>query len=129
MIYMPIVTWQPLTDTRDDIFFKFCKMRGVAFDVQSKSGPLFHLVDAIVSGIVSSSCIAQTRKRALEIAINTLNFIASQFGKKSFAGDGDPSNGKVAELQVMLAQLKYVLRRLDKIPGGSIHSGSHQPSL
>jgi hypothetical protein len=118
------VSHEPLTETRDDIFFKFCKMRGVAFDVVSKSGTLFHLIDAVISGIISISCIAPTRKRALEISINTLTFIATQFGRKSFEGDRG-----VADLQTILAQLKYVLRRLEKVPGGSVHSGSMQPSL
>ena len=116
-VYLPIISHEPLTETRDDIFFKFCKMRGVAFDMQSKSGTLFHLVDAVVGGIVSICCTGYTRRRSLEITVVTLTFIASQFGRKQF--EGSRSN---FDLQIIVAHVKALLKRMDKVPGGSVQS-------
>lgn len=104
--YMPTVTHRPLRTSRDDVFFKFCKMRGIAFDLHEKTGTLFHLVDAIVGGVVSISTIATTREKSVAIAITTLSFIAKQFGKESYGG----SARRWSDLQEILLQLKKIAK-------------------
>ncbi len=51
--------------------------------MEQSIGTLFFLVDAIVSGAVSILCISTSRKKAMESALHTLEFIAQQFGKDS----------------------------------------------
>ena len=61
-------------------------MRGIAFDVQNKLGTLFFLLDTIVGGAISILCIGATRRKAFELAIHTMSFIAQQFGKDDTSG-------------------------------------------
>ncbi len=82
-MYIPIAVHTPLKSSQDDVFFKMCKMRGIGFDPDQSVGTLFFLIDAIVGGAVSILCIADSRKKAMESALHTLDFISQQFGKDS----------------------------------------------
>lgn len=75
-----------LKSTRDDAFFKLCKMHGVAFDGKQGVGTLFFLTDSIgSSGCVSFMSVATSRKRAIEKAMSVSLFLSQQFGKSGKA--------------------------------------------
>jgi hypothetical protein len=80
-IHLPIVTHDELKSTRDDIFFKFCRIRGISYDIKDKYGTMFFLIDSIVGGAVSILCIGSSRRKAIELAIFALSFIYQQYGK------------------------------------------------
>ena len=80
-IHLPIVTHDELRSTRDDIFFKFCRIRGISYDIKDKVGTMFFLVDSVVGGAVSILCIGSTRRKAVELATFALSFVYQQFGK------------------------------------------------
>jgi sulfur transfer protein SufE len=98
-----------LKSTHDDAFFKVCRMRGIAFDINNRVGTLFFLVDSIVGGAISVLCIGMTRKKSLEIAVHTLSFIAREFGM-----DTTTSALRYENLTSMLLNLKKLLRHQDK---------------
>mmetsp|Transcript_17270 Transcript_17270/g.28993 ORF Transcript_17270/g.28993 Transcript_17270/m.28993 type:complete len:899 (+) Transcript_17270:37-2733(+) len=104
-VYIPIVVHDPLKATHDDNFFKVCRMRGIAFDVKHRTGVLFFLIDSIVGGAVSILCIGSTRKKSLEIAVHTLNFIAREFGM-----DSETNPLRYEYLTTMLINMKKLLR-------------------
>jgi hypothetical protein len=47
-VYIPYAHHKPLSTSRDDSFLKFCKMRGIGFDEESRTGTLFFHIDSIV---------------------------------------------------------------------------------
>lgn len=51
MVHVPTAVHSPLSSSRDDVFFKMCKMHGISYDSERKTGILFFLVDSII-GIV-----------------------------------------------------------------------------
>ncbi len=109
VVYIPITFHSPLKGTRDDIFFKLCKLRGVSFDADRKIGILFYLIDAVVGGAVSIYCIANTKKKAIEMAVHVLTFISQNFGK----ADGEERKTAEQLLNVYL-RLRQRLRRENK---------------
>lgn len=85
-MHVPIAIHQQLRGSRDDVFFKLCRMRGIAFDAAEGAGTLFFLVDTIVGGAISFMCVANSRFRALEQAVQCLSFVTMQFGKEKKQG-------------------------------------------
>eukprot|EP01034_Spumella_vulgaris_P021953 gene21953-28033_t len=104
-IYIPIALHDPLKSSHDDVFFKLCKMRGIAFDLQNRVGTLFFLLDAIVGGAVSILCIASSRRKTVELTLHTLSFISQQFGKDTTSG-----LRKCENLTTILINLKKALK-------------------
>lgn len=80
-VHVPSVTHLPLMTSRDDVFFKICKMHGIAFDYERKTGILFFFVDSVIGGMISFIVIAETRIKSLEYSIHCLTFILRNFGK------------------------------------------------
>ena len=48
VLYIPQAIHAPLRAVRDDIFFKFCSLKGISFDLSLRTGVLFFLVDTIL---------------------------------------------------------------------------------
>lgn len=47
-VYIPTAIHPPLSSSRDDVFFKLCKMNGISYDAERKTGVLFFMVDSLV---------------------------------------------------------------------------------
>jgi hypothetical protein len=109
-LYVPMLYHEPLKGTRDDVFFKFCIMRGIAFDVSDKTGILFLLVDSVIGGRLSFLSIANSRYRAIEQSINAITYITQQFGKTGAGRDVDHCSS-------VLLGLKRVFKQEEKVAG------------
>ena len=105
---MPFVVHLPLRSSRDDVFFRQCKMNGIGFDTAQKLGTLFLLADAVVGGVLSVLCMGSTRIRAIETAIDTLAFVLGNFGRQKL--DSDQSRMWV-DLGTVLARIRQAMRR------------------
>ena len=107
-LHVPYTFHSPLRQSRDDIFFKLCRIRGITFDINEKTGVIFHLVDSIVGGGISMLFIAASRKKTIDLAIHTISWILSQFGK-----DKDSNNEPLTylDIQSVLLRLKKVAKR------------------
>ena len=79
--YVPMAYHAPLVGARDAAFFRLAKMHRIVYDVESRTGTLFFMVDSLVGGTVSILCVGNSRRRVLEYASNALNFVNQQFGK------------------------------------------------
>merc|ERR1711939_61270 len=111
-VHIPLAVHTPLTTSRDDIFFRLSKMYGVCFDYERKTGVLFFLVDSIMGGAVSMIAIAENRVKAIDCAVHALTFISKNFGKE------EPlSSPPFTNLNVMLANMRYMLKK----EGKSVH--------
>lgn len=81
-------------------------MRGIAFDVSTRTGTLFFLVDSIVGGVISLACVGNGRLKASQAAVHSVEFVWKQFGKDSLEGPRPCDN-----LQSILIRLKKSLKR------------------
>lgn len=105
-VYIPLATHNPLRSTHDDIFFKLCRMRGIAYDQENKVGTLFFLPDAVITGSISILCIARTRIKAVELASHTLGFVQRNYGMDKEAADSK----RYDNLSKILVHLRKVIR-------------------
>jgi hypothetical protein len=62
-VYLPTAIHPPLSSSRDDIFFKLCKLNGISYDAQRKTGVLFFMVDGIVGESLPSFSLSLTVSR------------------------------------------------------------------
>jgi hypothetical protein len=85
-VHVPMATHSGLKQSRDDVFFKLMRMRGVAFDTESRVGTLFYVLDGIVGGAVSMVCIGNTRERAITTALHMAQVLNTQFGVENTSG-------------------------------------------
>lgn len=108
-VYIPLLVHDPLKSTHDDAFFKVCRMRGIAFDVNNRVGTLFFMLDSVVGGALSIMCIGSTRKKSIEVAVHTLSFISREFGMDTVTNPHRAEN-----LTSMLINMKKLLRSQDK---------------
>lgn len=105
-VYIPLATHNPLRSTHDDIFFKLCRMRGIAYDQENKVGTLFFLPDTVITGSISILCIARTRIKAVELASHTLGFVQRNYGMDKEAADSK----RYDNLSKILVHLRKVIR-------------------
>jgi len=105
-VHVPSLMHLPLMTTRDDVFFKLCKMHGIAFDYERKTGILFFLVDSVIGGVLSFISIAETRIKSIEFSIHALSFILRNFGKPD---ERDMTNGW-CNMNSVLRSLKVALK-------------------
>lgn len=79
-VYMPYLHHRPLTCTRDQSFFKFCKRRMIYFDSVARSGVMFFPIGSIQGGAISALSIESTRRQAIESAMRMLRFVIDHYG-------------------------------------------------
>lgn len=125
-MHVPVAVHAPLRDTRDDVFFKFCKMRGVAYDIEARTGTIFFLVDSIVGGVLSLVSIGNTRQKATQHAAHAVNFVTQQFGREMVEGHRPWDN-----LSSILFRLQKSIKRDEKHakqPLGGTKSAKETPA-
>ncbi len=105
-IFIPLLTHDPLRGTHDDAFFKVCRLRGIAYDIQNKIGALFFLADTTVGGTLSLLCINKNKIKTLELVINTLGFVMRNIGMEQASG----VNKRYENLQSICSSFKKILR-------------------
>jgi hypothetical protein len=110
-VYIPFAHYEALGPCRGESFSKQCKSRRVGFDRDSRTGTLFFLVDASVGGSVSTLCIGSSPAKAIDIAIHTLHFVISQYGRLAV----DERNSRSSDhLTSILSTLKAIKRKDNK---------------
>jgi IQ domain-containing protein H len=67
-VYLPTAIHPPLSSSRDDVFFKLCKLNGISYDAQRKTGVLFFMVD----GLVGASPPSLVHSRSLSVSLSLL---------------------------------------------------------
>ncbi len=89
-----------------------CRLRGIAYDTESKIGTLFFLPDSILGGGISVLCMGRTRKKSLELAIQTLTFVQKNYGLDVNSG----TNRHYENLSSILSNLKKVIKKEGDLP-------------
>lgn len=107
-LHIPTAVHLPLRNSRDDVFFRQLRMNGIGYDATmiEKGGTLFFLSDSVMGGVVSLMCMAPSRTKALEMAIEAMTFIATSFGQQRLEGQR-PWN----DLNSIIVRARTTLRR------------------
>lgn len=69
-----------LTNIQYKTFFHMCRLEGISFDMESRSGSTFCLFDALQSGVIGMLTIGVHRRAAVAYMTNALSFIQNQAG-------------------------------------------------
>ena len=64
-----------LTNIQYKTFFHMCRLEGISFDMESRSGSTFCLFDALQSGVIGMLTIGVHRRAAVSYMTNALSFI------------------------------------------------------
>lgn len=114
-VFIPYLYFKPLCLSRDDVFLKFCKMKGIGFDSLSRNGTLFFHIDTILGGALNILCVANTRIKALDLVVQTLNFVVDQFGNKIMKNKSEEYDVTTWEnLSSILSNLQNVSKEKNK---------------
>jgi len=70
----------PLFAIRHSVFFNLCRLKGVSFDLQERTGTVFNLMDSFVRGCVGILTVGKTLLDALRKFADCLDFIQRQLG-------------------------------------------------
>ena len=95
-LYIPLFVHHGLNRTRDDIFFKTCNLNGIGYDRDKRQGSFFFALDnSIASGRVAILIVGATRRKVIDLAIDTLSFF------KHFPYSGTEENPLSAKLIIL----------------------------
>ena len=61
-------------------FFNLCRLKGVSFDLQERTGTVFNLMDSFVGGVLGIVTVGKTLLDALRKFADCLDFIQKQVG-------------------------------------------------
>jgi len=67
-----------LTNIQYKTFFHMCRLEGISFDMESRSGSTFCLFDSLSSGVIGMLTIGVHRRSAISYMTNALSFIQNQ---------------------------------------------------
>lgn len=67
-----------LTTIHHSAFFNMCRLKGVSFDLQERSGTIFNLMDSFVGGVLGVLTTSRTMVEALRKFADCLDFIQKQ---------------------------------------------------
>ena len=68
-------------------FFKLCRLQGVSFDLRSKTGTVFNVVDSLSSGLIAIVTVATGADQALAKITKIVEFFSLHIGTRTAAGE------------------------------------------
>ncbi len=63
---------------RHSAFFALCRQKGISFDLSTRTGTLFHLVDTLNKGLLGIICIGKTPTEAIVSFDGVIDFVTNQ---------------------------------------------------
>ena len=69
-----------LFSVRHSVFFNLCRLKGVSFDLQERTGTVFNLMDSFSRGVIGILTVGKTLLDALRKFADCLDFIQKQVG-------------------------------------------------
>jgi len=69
-----------LFSIRHSVFFNLCRLKGVSFDLQERTGTVFNLMDSFARGVIGILTVGKTLLDALRKFADCLDFIQRQVG-------------------------------------------------
>ncbi len=85
-------------------FFNLCRLHGVSFDLQQRTGTAFMLTDSLTAGIVGLIGVGKDTESAYGSVNKSLRFIESQTGSMREANEFDSEKSNFVEISNMIKQ-------------------------
>eukprot|EP00903_Cladosiphon_okamuranus_P009520 g9070.t1 len=105
-VYLDHVHHPSLRSVRVPVFFKLCRLEGISFDLCTRVGTIFNLVDSLACGTVGVLITERSRQATLEKAHEALKFIR-RITKERFApGQEEPLSKEMWSVGQDLLRLK-----------------------
>jgi hypothetical protein len=72
---------------RHSVFFSLCRQRGLSYDVQSRTGVIYHLVDVLLCNCLGFLCVGQTPHQSTSMLLDTVDFLQQQLTAANATND------------------------------------------
>ena len=87
-------------------FFNLCRLHGIAFDLQNRSGLAFMLADSLVGGTIGMLGVGKVHSKALRAVGKSLKFIENQVGTLHQQGEFDVQQSNFMDIISTIKQLE-----------------------
>lgn len=77
-VYSGLMRHPELQTWRHSAFFALCRQKGISFDVSTRTGSLFHLVDTLNKGCLGIICVGKTPAEAIVSFSDVIDFITNE---------------------------------------------------
>ncbi|KAL0480912.1 hypothetical protein AKO1_011189 [Acrasis kona] len=77
-VYSGLMRHEQFKTWRHSAFFSLCRQKGISFDMSTKTGCLFHLVDSLSRGLIGIICLGKTPTEAIVLFADVINFITGE---------------------------------------------------
>ena len=85
-------------------FFNLCRLHGVSFDLQQRTGTAFMLTDSLVAGMLGLIGVGEETEDAFKMVHKTSKFIESQVGSGSTPSEFDSEKSNFSEIANMIKE-------------------------
>jgi hypothetical protein len=83
-MYCPFIFHSGLSSIQYKTFFHMCRMKGISYDLESKAGTTFILLDSLQTGVMGVITMGRYRRNVVKYMNDALNFIMSQAGQTEY---------------------------------------------
>ncbi|KAG8470418.1 hypothetical protein KFE25_008839 [Diacronema lutheri] len=94
-------------------FFNMCRLKGISFDLQMKSGTIFNLLDSFASCVIGVLAVGRTQLDALKTFTDCLDFVQRDIGMVAEI-EPEPNGYCEVGLKDIVAALKGLVDRSKK---------------
>jgi hypothetical protein len=91
-VYTGVLYHPYISALRHSVFFGMCRQRGICYDIQARTGVLFHLLDVLLCNCVGVLCIGATEAQFTALQVDALDFIAAQLSAANATMDENTTN-------------------------------------
>jgi IQ domain-containing protein H len=100
-------------------FFNLCRLHGVSFDLQQRTGTAFMLTDSLTAGIIGLIGVGKESEDAYKMVHKSLRFIESQVGSLRQPTEFDSEKSNFSEISTMIKDKVAEFRPV--VAGGKHH--------
>jgi IQ domain-containing protein H len=101
-------------------FFNLCRLHGVSFDLQQRSGTAFMLSDSLAAGILGLIGVGASSEAAFKTVAKAMKFIESQVGTLRAQGEFDTEKSNFSDVS---AAIKARVAAFGGVPEGKRGGG------
>ena len=77
---------------RHSVFFNLCRQKGLHFDMDTRTGVLFHLVDVLLCGCIGLLGVGKSENHSVSMLIDVIDFIQQHLSKANANVDDAETN-------------------------------------
>jgi len=112
-MYCPFVYHSGLASIQYKTFFHLCRMKGISYDLESKTGTTFILLDSLQTGIMGLITTGRYRRTVVKYMSDALNFIMSQAGSVEYKAPN--ASGDIRPDTMYLSDVASRVRLINRV--------------